>query len=265
MADTIPNYPFDPTGVSPINLIDSETQTLISPSWKDFHFIIPKVAPFFGNSIVITHVDTNRVLLEGVDYLLTHKFLDASRATARTVYGSITFLDNLLTGPVTITYQTVGGDWLISDSKITEILTNIQINPRISTWDSIIDVPYQFPIIDHDWNLSDMVGLSEVIDALGTIQTVIEEKPNVATLLGMHTSDFGNPHKVTKEQIGLGSLEDMPNATTTDAQVGIRDDRVMTPLKVKEAIERFAITSDKEYYSKVEIDHLLNQLRIELS
>lgn len=54
--------------------------------------------------------------------------------------------------------------------------------------------------------------------------------------LQSHLDDVGNPHMVTKAQVGLGSVENYGIASTAEAQSGSSNLMYMTPLRVKEAI-----------------------------
>lgn len=65
----------------------------------------------------------------------------------------------------------------------------------------------------------------------------------VGTALTNHVSNTNNPHNTTKAQVGLGLVDNYATATNADAVAGSALDKFMTPLRVKEAIDRFAITS----------------------
>lgn len=58
----------------------------------------------------------------------------------------------------------------------------------------------------------------------------------VPLLMDFHTDDFGNPHKVTKAQVGLGSVANYPIASTAQAINGTANDVYMTPYLVAQAI-----------------------------
>lgn len=61
--------------------------------------------------------------------------------------------------------------------------------------------------------------------------------------LNAHIGNTNNPHNTTKAQVGLGSVDNFPTASQAEAQAGAATDRFMTPIRVKQAIDRFAITS----------------------
>lgn len=243
VANELTPYPFDPTGTMLANRVIGEQQIISPPNFKDYYFIIPKFAPFFGDDgdLVISVKDLEnrtRILKEGVDYYITHRFIAASRATAKPIYGSITFLDKELAGVVTLTYQTIGGIWTLSADKILEILSNNLRNPRITSWDTVADVPMLFPVIDHEWNLVDMVGASEVVEAIDGITDALNSSNGNA--ITAHIADKNNPHNVTKVQIGLGSVQNFGLASISEAQQGISNAGYMTPALTYSAITKFA-------------------------
>jgi hypothetical protein len=53
-------------------------------------------------------------------------------------------------------------------------------------------------------------------------------------ILNTHASRTNNPHNVTKAQVGLGSVENYPIATSADMQSGTRNDRYVTPQRYRE-------------------------------
>ena len=264
MADIPEPYPFDPTGLKASNRITGEKHALSPPAWKDYHFIIPKLAPFFRESLVITELNTGRTLIEGVDWLATHRFIGASRSVAKPVYGSITFYDKTFCGVIEIGYQTLGGDWTLEDGLITQLLTQVAINPRITTWEDVVDLPFQFPVIDHQWHLDDLVGMSEVKTALEGIGQCILDTNDIRPVLSLHLANLSNPHQVTKTQVGLGVVENFPIATRAEALDGVADAAYMTPRRVRQAIERVAYEYTDQHAANSENPHQVSSTQVGL-
>lgn len=230
-------YPFDPTGKLASNLIPAEMQILTAQNYRDYHLIVPNAAPYFVNSLVITFKDTQgnvRTLTEGVDYVCTHMFHDASLACAAPIAGSISFYNTLLAGQIQLKYQTLGGIWTLDADAIAKILADRLHNPRITTWEQVTEQPVTFPVIDHEWNLVDLVGMSEVVTAINEIADMLRQTGS--TGLAAHLADFNNPHRTTAAQVNLGNVPNFAKATTADAQAGVRDDLFMTPAMVAAAI-----------------------------
>lgn len=71
------------------------------------------------------------------------------------------------------------------------------------------------------------------------------------TALLNHTKDKTNPHAVTKKQVGLGSVADQANATEAEAKAGAVDNKVMTPLKTRKAVEAYGAITDGNVIIKI--------------
>lgn len=233
-------YPFDPEGTAASNLITGEIQVLDPPNYMDFYFIIPRAAPFFAESLELVLLDTARVLVRGVDYVPSYRFNDASIQCAADIYGAITIYNKDLAGAVRMRYQTLGGAWTIDEVKILELLSNAVTDPRITTWEQVVEMPERFPPINHDWNLVDMVGMSETVDALYAIVDAIAESSDAA--LPAHLADMNNPHQTTKGQVGLGNVDDFATATVAEARAGTVTNKFMTPALVREALNAQLLT-----------------------
>lgn len=262
MSDIQFALPFDPTGTAASNRIQSERQTISAPGWSDFYFIIPKMAPYFRESLTVIHHPSGRQLFEGVDFLPSHKFHDASLAVGKPVYGSLTFFDKTLGGVVELTYQSIGGEWTIDEATIQEILSNKLTNPRITTWEEVVEVPREFPVIDHEWDLVDMVGMSSVVEKLEGIRDAIILAGEGG--LGDHLADFDNPHKTTKGQVGLGNVENFPIATVPQAQAGADNASYMTPLRVAQAITQQVLTPLNNHKSDFANPHQVTKAQVGL-
>lgn len=224
-------YPFDPTGALLSNKIVGEQQVITAANFRDYHFLVPKLAPFFAESLVVQFRATDnsvRTLVEGVDYYITHQFIAASRACAKPVYGSISLLDTQLAGVVTLGYQTLGGIWTQDDQAIAEILADQLNNPRITAWDVVVDMPVSFPVIDHEWDLVDLVGASEVVEALDGIGDALRATGEGG--LAAHVANKDNPHETTKAHVGLALVQNYGVATAPDAIAGTSGVLYMTPL-----------------------------------
>jgi hypothetical protein len=176
-----PPYPFDPTGRLLSNKISGEQQILTAANYRDYNFIVPAFAPFFQHDLVVSFRDINnnvRLLIDGIDFYCTHNFIAASRACADPIFGSISMLDLQLNGVVTIQYQTLGGIWTQDETKIAELAADRLNNPRVTAWDMVAEMPTAFPPIDHEWDLVDMVGMTDVRDKIEDIGLAIAARPN---------------------------------------------------------------------------------------
>lgn len=197
-------YPFDPSGVALSNKVTGEQQILTPMNFQDYYFVVPTFGPFFSDGLIVSHRSIEGVttpLTEGVDYFPTHWFVSASRACSKPVYGSISFNDLELSGSVTLSYQTLGGIWTIDETQVAQILADRLHNPRITSWELVSGVPEVFPVIDHEWNLTDLVGLSEVIPALQAIEAAILANYDPNGIAGHLLAT--NPHGITPAMLDV--------------------------------------------------------------
>jgi hypothetical protein len=216
-------YPFDPTGRAATNLIANEQHVVTNNNYKNYYFIVPNLGPFFAESIVVSHkVNGNTVLLtENVDYYPVLPFIGATRSIGMPVFGGISFTNLSISGIVTVTYQTLGGDWTYDDATVLESIANQSYNPSFATWEQVTGLPTQFPVVNHEWNLVDMVGETELIESIVSLEQAILSRPVAVDV------------PTTKASIGLGNVENYPPATALEAITGTSTQRVITPATLK--------------------------------
>lgn len=242
----MPNtYAFDPLGTLPANRVVDEQQILTGANHRNQYFLVPNAAPFFADSLLVTHVaadGTHTPLVLNVDYYEAFQFIGASKATEKPIYGGVSFLSNNLTGSVKLTYQTLGGPWTVTEEQVIEILSDTLRNPRVTSWEMVANTPTIFPPIDHDWNLVDMVGISEVRDTLVDIEQAIINRP--ATILAP-------PQAIpTKNTVGLGNVDNFSTATDIEAEEGNSSTLFVTPRGVKQALN-YRLTQIQDAIDKI--------------
>ena len=256
-------YPFDPTGSLTSNVIPNERHVLSGVPNNEFSFIVPKFAPFFRNNFRIRHLGLGRDLVEGVDFHLTHWFHAASHGVGRAVYGSITILDKLLTGVVELRYNTIGGNWVYDENTILEVMSNRLINPRITTWEQVVDLPFQFPVIDHEWDLDDLTGAKDVVSKLDEMVEAIQQANEANG--SSHVGDLNNPHRVNKTQIGLDLVENFPLANIAEARDGLSNVLYMTPLRTRNFVEGYVLPLIETHTLRNDNPHAVTKAQVGLS
>jgi hypothetical protein len=264
---TVTPLPFDPTGTSPLNKVVNEQQVITAVNFRDYHYIIPNLAPFFSDSVVMSFKNpdgSSRTLTEGVDFYYSHSFISASRACAKPIYGSIEFLFSNLAGVLNLTYQSIGGNWTIDAQTIADILANSLHNPRTTSWEQIVELPVMFPVIDHEWDLVDLVGASEVVDALDQIRDAISSGGNNSGLAA-HIADHNNPHQTSAAQVGLGNVANYPIASSSQAQQGTNATTYMTPLLTAQAITALGQSNLNAHLSDFNNPHQVSKSQVGLS
>lgn len=226
-------YVQDTSGALAANKITGEQQILTIANDQNYHFVVPRFAPFFAStlSVVFKGADNvTRPLIEGLDYYCTYLYVGASRACAKPIYGGISFINLQLNGVVTLNYQTLGGPWTLSATAISEMLSNTLRNPRTTTWEQVANVPQVFPPVDHEWDLSDMVGMSQVVDSLDQIAIEIAKK-------AVGDQSAKPTMFPTKKQVGLGNVDNFKTASVNETILGTSVTQFATPKGVSAAID----------------------------
>ncbi len=174
-------YPLDVTGKASTNRVVLERQTLSAPVGNfDYHFIVTKAGPYYRDSLKLRHIQTNRTLVRGTDWFPGHLFKSASEETEYVeggIYQSILFADRTLSGQVEIlSYNVLGGDWSLEESKLLEILSNKTVDPRQVVFEQVSGKPEVFPPINHPHPADDMVGMREQVEATYQVSAAIRER-----------------------------------------------------------------------------------------
>lgn len=105
----------------------------------------------------------------------------------------------------------------LTDDSLSRLVTDTEKN----TWSAkaeITDIPTKLSELEKDINFDENY----------------EPKNNN---IQSHISSTSNPHDVTKEQIGLGNVENYEIASQPEAEEGTVTNKYMTPLRVKNAID----------------------------
>lgn len=172
-------YMFDYTGDFPQNLVSSEVHNLTEGNYRDFYYVIPKYSPFFTKNLSVVYKnDAGSVkdLVLDIDYYTALPFYGATRSIGIPVFGAIAFNPLLKTGSVSITYQTVGGDWVCNPDDVYTRLASIAYNPRIVTYEQVSGVPSVFPPINHEQGLTSIMGQDQLVAAIEAIANAIAGK-----------------------------------------------------------------------------------------
>ncbi len=240
-------YPFNPTGT--LAQAPAENHTVVAAVGTNMSFIVPRAAPYFRSSIKIRNITglapanhaTAPLLVEGVDYIVTHRFEEACLGTGKQIYGSISFLNRNFAGQVRIDpYQTLGGNWVYDDYSYVETLTNSLYAIRTVQWTQIVQYPVAFPPIVHDHEMDDLMGMSQVVTAIENLITAINTSganiASVSALLNQHLSSAGTH---TKAQVGLGNVDNFALATAGQVQVSnpVVNNAFMSPLRTFQMLE----------------------------
>lgn len=233
-------YPFDPTGQLASNLVTNEQHSVSAAQGKNLSFIVPVAAPFFSAGLVVSRKNGLSwvPMVEGVDYMLTHRFVEASSGTGHQIYGSISLIDRTFTGIIRLRYQTLGGRYTLDDRSIVTDLTNSLYNVRTVTWAQIVGLPVAFGPLPHEHDYSQTAEWDDVVAKMEEIRLLVAnyngDPGTMLAQLAAHIANATNAH--SKGAVGLGNVQNYGMADATAAQAGTRADLYMSPLSVAQAL-----------------------------
>ena len=235
-------YPLDLTGLLPSNLIVDESQTLTLQNGPNRQIIAPIMGPFFGSSLVVKYYDASLneiTATPNVDYTLVYEYEDISVRCVSPVYGGISFSNLSISGPILLTYQTLGGNFSFNKQSALLQLFNDTTQVKFIDWAAVTNKPTYYPVSAHSLNVQkNTVGYLNTAKAINNLTTAITYPPQDADLPAFvaHAINYNNPHNVTAAQIGLGNVLNYPLATDAVAMAGTSSTSYLTPKTAFEAI-----------------------------
>lgn len=164
-------YPFDPTGVSKQNHVE-EIYDLTDTNRNEFNYIIPRYAPFYSSSVKIERLDTEDnqplVLEKDHDYYLGGHFgeMEPYVGGKQRIESLILFDDRRITGRYKVTYQTLGGSFILDATGYAAQIANYLVNPLQTPWAEIVGRPVNYPAKPHGHDVGELVGVQDLIDAI---------------------------------------------------------------------------------------------------
>lgn len=169
-------YEVDHTAAKPANRV-VEVRTLTDANRSAFNHIIPKAAPFYAHTMRIFHTQTNDEYINGQDFYCVGSFAKAVTNVVdnREVCWSVIFDDPRISGEYRLEYQTVGGEFVLDQQEMAEVLANFVENPRTTDWEQVVGRPLSFPPLPHDVHVNDLRGFNEQVEATNDVAKAIRE------------------------------------------------------------------------------------------
>jgi len=222
-------YPFDPYGNSAANRILNEYHIITADNSRKYNVLVPLKAPLFANGFKMSASINGGAYFEliyGVHYHFGFEHMSASRKCGKPIFGAVVFVDEEFSGNVRIDrYQTLGDHHTLDAATLSELIVDIVLNPRVTTWEKVLGLPYQFPTIDHEHNVEDL-GMSEVVQALDRIGDKIESS----------NTGGGSGSLPSLEALGLDQVPNLPLATDPISSAANSRNHLMSPYGVRLAI-----------------------------
>ena len=251
-------YPFDRTGAAVTNRVQ-EIYELTDENRNEFNYIIPRFAPFFADSIIIEKLDTedgNPLLLKkNQDYYLGGHFGEIRPFVGQArVESLVIFDDRRITGRYRVTYQTLGGPFVLDATGYAEQIANYLVNPFQTTWGEIVGKPIEYPPVPHGHDANELMGIIDVVNAIlelaaGTRALIAEERKQTGALSGYLAA--------TEE---LKDLARKTSRDVSDALVKMHE----TSGKIRKLIKNNQIVNEVIGASLDDVDAKTSQLREEL-
>jgi len=212
-------YPFDPTGLLPSNKIDNELKTPGVGNGVDGYLIVPNATPFYeiGHSVVNSAGVT---LVQGTDYILTHKWVDADTNTGRKVYGGILLLGTTAVGTVRLNYQTIGGTYV--DNRANAIVDGLFPLAGALTVDWTT-APTTFPSTPHNLLLSGATGMTEVLAAIDRITVALNQPLPAINMADIQDLDVAFVNPLLAQMAQLTTAVNNNNGLTAQLSTAIAD------------------------------------------
>lgn len=232
-------YQVDHTGTLPANKV-VETRTLTDANRSDFNHIVPSCAPFFANSMRIRKVSTNEELVEGIHFYCVGTFVKATLNVAdyHQICWAIIFDDPRISGEYELTYQTIGGEFVLNQQELAEALANHMENPRMIDWENVVGRPLTFPPAPHTVHTNDLRGGKAIVKELDDIEQAIR------ALLADEEADHPGYGQVLAELFrqnhrldDLNDLLEKQRQANNRSMAGMKDELVKEDTRIEKKLD----------------------------
>lgn len=236
------------------NYILGQQYSLTYDAKNDFHYFIPRAAPFFAKDFRIRELTSAGPvpIAEGSGFHFGAEFKTATLSTGKPVYSAVVLTNLSKDSLFEIDYRTLGGSWTLDEAAMTEAIANIVMNPRGLTWEQVANVPGMLSPTDHYWNWQDMVGLQELVAALINISNVITAKTSEGQTNLVDINDLNKFH------FALDKVQNYGMASLLEAVGGERGDVLLSPLTLFAALDSLNVLQLRQIVAQLQA-HLLQQ------
>lgn len=219
----------DTTGAKAANKREFEPHVVPSRTTRVFK---PKFGAYFTKSLKVWSIQgaTRVPLTRGTDFTCVELFEKLTQVGGHEICGAILVHRPDLPDQFEITYQALGGFGNIDYEGMAVAVRDLYASGNTVEWDDILDKPTAFPPAAHLHDSADLYGMEFLRDAVQNLLYAIEEGTDSVELqllsethrsraetithyrtflaaIEAHLINTGNPHGLTKGQIGLGSVE----------------------------------------------------------
>lgn len=171
----------DTTRLASANHVNGE-QIQVSPaSLATFGCLYLEHGPFFGNDFALSY--TPRIpdnapavaLVLGVDYDFKFELVGFGNTAQEKCWGAINIYNQGLDGHLTVSYHSLGGNWVFDREKIKRYLANTQFNSTYQFMALVNDGPLYLPNNPNaEWPLNSVQSITIAQAQLPSITLVVE-------------------------------------------------------------------------------------------
>ena len=196
-------YPFNPSGTNTECMISEEDHRLTTYNDTSYFFLIPKYAPFFAESVKVYRGATQ--LVEGKDFNLILPYVSATRSAGKAIYAGLS-LNILEAATITLSYSTLGGDWVQNTIDTWRKLAVLRYNPRHCYYDEVLNKPKEFPVVEHRVEHKDFAEFGAIINGMGDIARAIASSNTNSDIMEFLIRTRNNRYKDLDQRLKI--LED---------------------------------------------------------
>ena len=141
----------DTTGLASANRINGEQLAVTPQSLATFGCLYLSNGPFFGKNFAISYTPAFPAgsaavpLVLGVDYDFKFELPGFGDTVQDKVWGAINIYNQGFNGAITVSYQALGGSWVINQQKIRTYLNTNQFNSSFQYMALVNDGPLYLP------------------------------------------------------------------------------------------------------------------------
>lgn len=219
-SPTLLTYDYDPTGLNPTNLVVNELHN-VSLNARAF---VVNYGPFFEQGLIVKSGVDGTPLTPILDYSVAVIYENATLATGKAVFCFIV-INNLSLTSVSVTYQTIGGEYAFYTTPMADLLETISLDDRPVEWGSLLGLPSGFTPAPHMHPASQIYNWGGFISKLEEIRQAI--------LLGDQPAMDELRDWVTDQVSGAAA----PVASNEEAIQGVNLVKRITPSNLKAALD----------------------------
>lgn len=170
-------YALDETGTLAANKIEAELIDLAQSGLSRYSYVSLSAGPFYADSLVISHTDELGIVrpwVQGDDYTPCFVLTGATGALATNlVYAGIAPANPSAKGTLSVTYQTLGGQWVLNKAVIDYYLLQTHYSPAVSIVELVPAMPVRLVGEAEPVPLSTFANISRAMTELTTLEMVV--------------------------------------------------------------------------------------------